>query len=49
LTVVFEAQSSTPQTGDQSNIKILYLLMFVSVIGMILCVMARRKTRTNNA
>lgn len=49
LTVVFEAQSSTPQTGDQSNIEILYLLMFLSVIGMLLCVLARRKTRTNNA
>ena len=49
LTVVFEAQSSTPQTGDQSNIEILYLLMFLSVIGMLLCVIARRKTRTNNA
>ena len=49
LTVVFEAQSSTPQTGDQSNIEILYLLMVLSVIGIILCVMVRRKTRTNNA
>ena len=49
LTVVFEAQSSTPQTGDQSNIEILYLLMFLSVIGIILCVMVHRKTRTNNA
>lgn len=49
LTVVFEAQSSTPQTGDQSNIEILYLLIFLSVIGMLLCVLARRKTRTNNA
>lgn len=49
LTVVFEEQSSTPQTGDQSNIEILYLLMFLSVIGIILCVMVRRKTRTNNA
>lgn len=49
LTVVFEAQSSTPQTGDKSNIEILYLLIFLSVIGMLLCVIARRKTRTNNA
>ena len=49
LTVVFEAQSSTPQTGDQSNIEILYLLMFLSVIGTLLCVLTRRKTRTNNA
>lgn len=49
LTVVFETQSSTPQTGDQSNIEILKLMMFLSVIGMILCVIARRKTRTNNA
>ena len=49
LTVVFEAQSSTPQTGDQSNIEILKHMMFLSVIGIILCVMVRRKTRTNNA
>lgn len=49
LTVVFETQSSTPQTGDQSNIEILKLMMFLSVIGILLCVMGRRKARTNNA
>lgn len=48
LTVVLETQSSTPQTGDQSKIEILYLLMFLSVVGMILCVMVYQKTRTNN-
>lgn len=49
LIVIFEAQSSTPQTGDKTNIETLYLVMFLSVIGMLLCVLARRKTRTNNA
>lgn len=48
LTVVFEAQSGTPQTGDRGNIGILYLLMFLSAFGMILCMTVRRKTRTNN-
>lgn len=49
LTVVFETQSSTPQTGDQSNIEILKLMMFLSVIGMLRCVPTRRRKRTNNA
>ena len=31
LIVVFEAQSSTPQTGDNSNIERLHLLMLLSV------------------
>ncbi len=48
LIVVFESQSNTPQTGDQSNIEILYLLMLLSVIGMLLCVFAHRKTRMND-
>ena len=48
LIVVFETQSSTPQTGDQSNIETLYLLMLLSLIGMLLCVMAHRKTRMND-
>lgn len=47
LIVVFEAQSGTPQTGDKSNIEMLFLLMLLSVIGMILCVGTYRKTRTN--
>ena len=47
LIVVFETQSSTPQTGDKSNIEFLYLVMFLSVIGMLLCVIEHRKTRTN--
>lgn len=47
LTVVFEAQSSIPQTGDQSNMELLYLLMFLSAFGMVLCVMVHRKTRLN--
>ena len=47
LIVVFEAQGGTPQTGDKSNIEILFLLMLLSVIGMILCVGTYRKTRTN--
>ena len=45
LIVVFETQSSTPQTGDQTNIKMLSLVMLLSVIGMLLCVMVHRKTR----
>lgn len=49
LTVVFEAQSSTPQTGDNSNIERLHLLMLLSVIGMILCVVVHCKTKTNKA
>ena len=48
LIVVFETQSSTPQTGDQSNIETLYLLMLLSVIGMLLCVTAQRKMRAND-
>lgn len=48
LIVVFESQSNTPQTRDQSNIETLYLLMLLSVIGMLLCVMAHRKTRMND-
>lgn len=49
LTVVFEAQSSTPQTGDNSSIERLRLLMLLSVIGMILCVVVHCKTKTNKA
>ena len=49
LIVVFEAQSSTPQTGDNSNIERLHLLMLLSVIGMILCVVVHCKTKTNKA
>lgn len=48
LTVVFEAISDIPQTGDKLNIKILYLVMLLSVIGILLCVMAHRKTRMND-
>ena len=47
LTVVFEAQSGTPQTGDQTNIEMLSLVMLLSVIGLILCVIVHRKTRLN--
>lgn len=43
LIVVFEAKSSTPQTGDKTNIEILSLVMLLSVLGMILCVVAHRK------
>lgn len=49
LIVVFEAQSSTPQTGDNSSIERLHLLMLLSVIGMILCVVVHCKTKTNKA
>ena len=48
LTVIFETQISTPQTGDQSNIEIIYLLILLSVIGITLCVITHCKTRTNN-
>lgn len=48
LIVVFESQSNTPQTGDQSNIENLCLLMLLSVIGMLLCVTAQRKMRAND-
>lgn len=47
LIVAFEAQSSTPATGDKSRIEILSLLMLLSVIGMLPCVVTYRKTRTN--
>lgn len=47
LIVVFETQSSTPQTGDKTNIEILSLAMLLSVLGMILCMVAHRKTRTD--
>lgn len=43
LIVVFETQSSTPQTGDKTNIEILSLVMLLSVLGMILCMVAHRK------
>lgn len=43
LIVVFETQSSAPQTGDKTNIEILSLAMLLSVLGMILCVVAHRK------
>lgn len=48
LVVVFEARGSTPQTGDKTNIEILSLVMLLSVIGMLLCATARRKTRMND-
>jgi len=48
LIVVFEAKSNVPQTGDQTNIEILSLLMLLSVVGMILCATARRKSRIND-
>ena len=48
LIVVFEAQSNTPQTGDTTNIEILFLLMLLSIIGIILCVMTYRRTRKNH-
>ncbi len=48
LTVVFEAISDIPQTGDKTSIEILSLVMLLSVIGMLLCVMAHRKTRMND-
>ena len=47
LSVVFEAQSNAPQTRDKSHIEILFLTMLLSVIGMLLCVIEHRKTRTN--
>lgn len=47
LIVVFESQSDVPQTGDKTNIEILSLVMLLSVIGMLLCVIAYRKTRTD--
>lgn len=47
LIVVFESQSNTPQTGDKTNIEILSLVMLLSVVGMILCMVVHRKTRTD--
>lgn len=48
LTVVFEIQGSTPQTGDQSNIEIVFLLMILSAIGMLLCIGVQRRIKTNH-
>lgn len=48
LIVVFEEQSSNPQTGDTNPIEILSLLMLLSISGMLLCVMLHRRTRTDS-
>ena len=47
LTVVFEAQSSTPQTGDNSHLQLWWLLLILSATCIVALETYRRKKQFN--